>query len=96
MPPLRLRRDDIPLFAWYFVGKLQNRLGRRIDTIAEQTMAELQAYDWPGNVRELGNVIERAMILAQGPELELQGIPAVTAFSSMKLTSLPAVLYTAR
>ena len=87
VPPLRLRRDDIPLFAWYFVGKLQNRLGRRIDTIAEQTMAELQAYDWPGNVRELGNVIERAMILAQGPELELQGILATDRNGKRRTTA---------
>ena len=71
VPPLRLRRDDIPLFVWHFVGRLQSRLGRRIETISEQTMAELQAYDWPGNVRELGNVIERAMILSQSPRLEL-------------------------
>ncbi len=71
MPPLRVRRDDIPLLAWYFVGKLNSRLGKRIDKISEQMMAELQAYDCPGNVRELGNVIERAMILSQSPRLEL-------------------------
>ena len=63
VPPLRLRRDDIPLLVWHFVLKKQARLGKTIETIPEGVMARLVAYDWPGNIRELENVIERAMIL---------------------------------
>ena len=90
VPPLRLRRDDIPLFVWYFVGKLTSRLGKRIDTISEQTMAELQAYDWPGNVRELANVVERAMILSQSPELELHDSLSTRPNKKGRPTSSPA------
>ncbi len=90
VPPLRLRRDDIPLLVWYFVGKLKSRLGKPIDTISEQTMATLQAYDWPGNVRELRNVIERAMILSQSHRLELRGIVSTRPNGKTLPTSSPA------
>jgi PAS domain S-box-containing protein len=71
VPPLRLRRDDIPLLAWHFIAKKQNRLGRKIKQVSAETMRALLDYDWPGNIRELENVIERAMILAVGPTLTL-------------------------
>ena len=67
VPPLRLRRDDIPLLTWHFIGKKQGRLGKTIDNIPTKVMQELVEYAWPGNVRELENVIERAMILGWGP-----------------------------
>jgi transcriptional regulator with GAF, ATPase, and Fis domain len=72
VPPLRLRRDDIPLLVWHFVTKKQVRLGRSIAQIPSTVMNALVAYDWPGNVRELENVIERAMILSPGPTLLLE------------------------
>jgi transcriptional regulator with GAF, ATPase, and Fis domain len=90
VPPLRLRRDDIPLLVWHFVAKLKGRLGKRIDTISEQTMAELQAGDWPGNVRELRNTIERAMILSQGPELDVHDIVLTGPDKQRLATSSPA------
>ena len=62
-PPLRDRRDDIPLLVWTFVRELEQTMGRHIERILTRTMNELLAYPWPGNVRELRNVIERAMIL---------------------------------
>jgi formate hydrogenlyase transcriptional activator len=71
MPALRERSGDIPLLARYFVDKYARRMQRRIEWIPEETMAALARYPWPGNVRELENVIERAVILSRGPELEI-------------------------
>jgi transcriptional regulator with GAF, ATPase, and Fis domain len=71
VPPLRERREDIPLLAWEFVRGLSESMGKPIEHIAEDSMAALLAYPWPGNVRELHNVIERAMILARGPILPI-------------------------
>jgi formate hydrogenlyase transcriptional activator len=69
VPPLRERREDIPLLSWTFVKEFGNSMGKRIEEIAEDSMSALQDYHWPGNIRELRNVIERAMILSQGPKL---------------------------
>jgi DNA-binding NtrC family response regulator len=73
IPPLRERREDIPLLTWAFVERRQAALGRRIEEIPEQVMASLMAHDWPGNVRELENVLERAIILSPGKTLRLDG-----------------------
>jgi transcriptional regulator with GAF, ATPase, and Fis domain len=70
--PLRDRREDIPLLVWHFIQTRQRTLGRAIRKIPKAAMAALQAYDWPGNVRELQNVIERAMILSEGPVLRVE------------------------
>jgi formate hydrogenlyase transcriptional activator len=69
VPPLRERREDIPMLSWTFVKEFSNSMGKPIDDIADESMCALQAYHWPGNVRELRNVIERAMILNHGPRL---------------------------
>jgi formate hydrogenlyase transcriptional activator len=66
---LRERREDIPLLSWTFVKEFGNSMGKPIEEIAEDSMSALQDYHWPGNIRELRNVIERAMILSQGPKL---------------------------
>jgi formate hydrogenlyase transcriptional activator len=71
IPPLRERREDIPLLAWSIVNRRQLELGRRIERISRRSMGALQTYPWPGNVRELENVIERALILSRGSALEL-------------------------
>ncbi|MBI2564175.1 MAG: sigma 54-interacting transcriptional regulator [candidate division NC10 bacterium] len=71
LPPLRQRREDIPLLVRYFVMKCGTKLGKRIETIPQKAMHALMAYPWPGNVREMENVIERAVILSQGSQLEL-------------------------
>jgi len=71
VPPLRERREDVRLLAPFFVESLARQLAKRIEGIAPETLDRLVAYDWPGNVRELQNVIERAMVLARGPLLEL-------------------------
>jgi formate hydrogenlyase transcriptional activator len=72
LTPLRERRDDIPLLVWHFIQSRQRALGRSIQRISKAAMASLQAYEWPGNVRELQNVIERAMILSEGPVLRVE------------------------
>ena len=71
VPPIRERRDDIPLLVRYFVKKYATKLNRRIDSISEKAMTTSLSYTWPGNIREIENVIERAVILSQGPVLTL-------------------------
>ncbi len=64
IPPLRKRREDIPLLAEHFIPMIASRIGKHIDQVPVQVMEELTTYNWPGNVRELKNVIERAIITA--------------------------------
>jgi formate hydrogenlyase transcriptional activator len=64
MPPLRERREDIPLLVQYFVSRFARKVGKRFATIDATSLALLQAYGWPGNIRELQNVLERAVIVA--------------------------------
>jgi transcriptional regulator with GAF, ATPase, and Fis domain len=71
VPPLRLRRDDIPLLVWHVIAKRQGRLDKTVDAVPKSVMDAFVEYDWPGNVRELENVIERAMILSPGSTLRL-------------------------
>jgi chemotaxis protein methyltransferase CheR len=73
LPPLRERREDIPLLTHAFMARHQQRLRRRNLRVPRVVMEALQAYDWPGNVRELQNVLERAMIRSTGVALELDG-----------------------
>jgi transcriptional regulator with GAF, ATPase, and Fis domain len=72
LPPLRDRREDIPLLVWAMIDRLQARLGRRISRVPKPVMDRLVSYAWPGNVRELGNVVERALILSAGPALQVE------------------------
>lgn len=71
IPPLRERADDIPLLTGYFTQKHSLRMNKRIETISKETVDALARYPWPGNVRELENFIERAVILTNGPELQV-------------------------
>jgi len=71
IPPLRDRREDIPLLVNYFVSKLSRHMGRTITSVPEQAMQFLTSQDWKGNIRELANFIERAVILTRGDALEL-------------------------
>src|SRR5262249_10952298 len=70
VPPLRERREDIPLLVRHFVRLYGRRMDRRVDTIPNKTMEALVAWHWPGNIRELENFIERSVILSTGPVLE--------------------------
>ena len=69
LPPLRERREDIPLLVRHFVLKFADQQGKAIETIPDDVMAALASHDWPGNVRELQNVIERGVIMTTGPVL---------------------------
>jgi PAS domain S-box-containing protein len=71
LPPLRARREDIPLLVHFLVGKFVARIGKPVESVSPETVRRLLAYPWPGNVRELENVLERAVILATGPTLEI-------------------------
>ena len=71
VPPLRQRKEDIPLLVQFFVEKYSRKLGRQITSIQKKTMKVLQDYSWPGNIRELESVIERAIIMCPGPVLQL-------------------------
>lgn len=71
VPPLRERREDIPLLARYFVRKHAQRMGRTVEIIPPHVLDALTDYDWPGNIRELQNVIERSVVLSKGPELQV-------------------------
>jgi len=93
IPPLRERREDIPLLVRYFAEKLARRMQKPIDSIPTETMARLQAWHWPGNVRELENLIERSVILTTGsalqvPMAELKGPPTVAVSSLPTSTRL--------
>jgi len=81
LPPLRERRDDIPLLACHFIDKLRPRTRSQVTGIADEAMAMLEVYDWPGNVRELENVMERALVLAAGPTITPHDLPALEAGS---------------
>jgi formate hydrogenlyase transcriptional activator len=72
LPPLRERREDIPLLVWSIINRRQAELGRHVEDVPRRVMRALEQYDWPGNVRELENIIERAMILSRGPTLHAE------------------------
>jgi transcriptional regulator with GAF, ATPase, and Fis domain len=71
VPPLRDRKEDIPLLVDYFLDKFNRKLGKNIRIVTNSTMTELMAHAWPGNVRELESVIERAVIMSPGTTLQV-------------------------
>ncbi len=81
VPPLRQRKEDIPLMVQTFIERYARKLGKQITSIQKETMKVLQDYPWPGNVRELESVIERAVILCPGPVLQLA--------DKLEISSLP-------
>jgi len=76
LPPLRQRREDIPILAAYFLQRFAAETKKRFTDFSSEAQESLLAYHWPGNVRELANVIERAVVLGQAPELTLLDLPA--------------------
>ena len=71
IPPLRQRKEDIPLLVNYFVAKFNKKTGKKIESVSQETLGLLQEYHWPGNVRELESAMERAVIISQGTVLEV-------------------------
>jgi DNA-binding NtrC family response regulator len=87
LPPLRDRREDIPVLAKYFLRRFAAETKKNFTGITEEAEAKLAAYEWPGNVRELANVIERAAVLGQGPEVTLGDLPPRIVYSEAERTS---------
>jgi PAS domain S-box-containing protein len=78
IPPLRDRRDDIPILVSHFVKKYSLKNGKKIESVHQKSMKALTNYNWPGNIRELENIIERAVIITAGGQLELgDWLPAI-------------------
>ena len=75
LPPLRERKDDVPELVHFFMQRFSSETKKSFVEITKEAQEKLGGYDWPGNVRELGNVIERAVVLGQGPKLTLQDLP---------------------
>src|SRR5215475_3498487 len=90
IPPLRDRRDDIPVLVEHFVKKHAQRTGRRVERIDEGGLAGLQQYDWPGNVRELENTIERAVVLSPGPVIGSRAVSVIGA-TTPQASTLPSL-----
>jgi len=79
VPPLRERREDIPVLAHHFVRLYAAKNNRKLEGLSDEAVRQLEAYSWPGNVRELENVIERAVVLARGSRIEIADLPGEIA-----------------
>jgi len=75
LPPLRERKEDIPILVWHFVNQYAKEVRRRITDLDDEMLKLFEQYTWPGNVRQLRNVVRTALILGQGPILSLDGAP---------------------
>ena len=91
IPPLRERREDIPLLVDHFVRRFAERTGKAIEGVDERVLAELSQYDWPGNVRELENTIERAVVLATGRRLSSQTVWLMGAVAARSNAGIPSL-----
>jgi transcriptional regulator with PAS, ATPase and Fis domain len=85
IPPLRDRKEDIPLLAKHFICKLNPRLHTKVETVSEKALQRLQVYSWPGNIRELEYILERAMIVVKGKEIRKKDI-IIDKFIGIKYT----------
>ncbi len=79
LPPLRDRREDIPVLAEHFLGKSADRMNKKIRGFSESAAARLMMYDWPGNIRELQNVIERAVVLSLDDVIREEDLPGLSS-----------------
>jgi len=87
LPPLRERADDVPLLVQHLVRKFAAKVGMRIESVAKTTIERLARYSWPGNVRELENILERAVILSNGPTLEIDETVFASATEALHPTT---------
>ncbi len=90
IPPLRERREDIPLLADHFIAKFNDRLKKEIATITPEAIERLVAYQWPGNIRELENLMERTMLFCEGPDILVSDLPPEVAGAPVSVAPLPA------
>jgi transcriptional regulator with GAF, ATPase, and Fis domain len=92
-PPLRERQDDVVLLAESFVTRIAARMGRRVAPLGPADVQRLRRYRWPGNVRELQNVVERALILSEGPSLDLaRAMPIEASVPALPTAEPPPAL----
>lgn len=75
IPPLRERKEDIPLLTKAFLPDLSQKLGKNVTGISPSALRAMKAYDWPGNVRELENVLERSILLSEGAQITIENLP---------------------
>ena len=100
VPPLRQRKEDIPLLVQAFIERYGRKLGKQITSIQKETLKALQDYPWPGNVRELESIIERAVILCPGPvlqladKLEISSLPLSSTVRTLEETERNQILKT--
>lgn len=87
IPPLRQRKEDIPLLVEHFVDKFNKEYAKQIKYVSDEAMEKLRSYDWPGNIRELENLIERASILSNGETLVIPGFESEMQKSKMPIKS---------
>jgi DNA-binding NtrC family response regulator len=91
VPPLRERRDDIPLLAQHFLDVMHQERGTRVDSISDEAVALLCRHDWPGNVRELENLIERLSVLRGEGEIRVEDLPANLRGRSAPALAAPSI-----
>ncbi|MFA5468827.1 MAG: sigma-54 dependent transcriptional regulator, partial [Sphaerochaetaceae bacterium] len=84
VPPLRERREDIPLLMAHFLESFNERNKRKVEGFTTQARSAMLAYDWPGNIRELGNCVESAVVLASQPLIDLDDLPAAIKSASLE------------
>jgi len=89
LPPLRERREDIPLLAEHFLGKYSEQMGKPITGISRDAMDLLTAHDWPGNIRELENVLERAVALEATPSILADSLPETVRGDVVRVPGVP-------
>ena len=90
LPPLRERREDIPLIAEHFLGKYNGQMGKSVSAISREAMDLLMRHDWPGNIRELENIIERAIALEATPAILAESLPASIRGASAPRAASPS------
>jgi two-component system NtrC family response regulator len=91
MPPLRDRREDVPLLVEHFVRRFAERTGKAIEGVDDKAMLELTRYEWPGNVRELENTMERAVVLTTAPMLTSRSVWLMSATATPPTAAVPSL-----
>ena len=82
VPPLRERRDDIPLLISHFAGKFADELGKPVPSFSDEVLGVFMSYSWPGNIRELENLIQRLVIMVDSKTVEVPDLPSIMRFSA--------------
>jgi two-component system response regulator PilR (NtrC family) len=93
LPPLRERREDIPLLADHFLAKYTEQMGKPVTGISQDAMQLLLRYDWPGNIRELENVLERAVALEATPAILVDSLPLAIQGEAVRTAGAPGSDY---